>query len=215
MINCCPQPPLKLYGSTINHVQDFKYLDSMMASSSGDLKRKEGLAWTAFWKLERLWRCPSISISRSSYLIPPVSLSLYMVVSCGSCRKAMESEISAFGTSCYRMMLNIKRSDRVSNATLYDLTRPVSLVENARTRQLRLLGHVPRMPDDEPCKEYALYIPSHGKRKPGRQRTLFLSYIQHLLGDTDNMIGPDKLSELAQDCCGWRMLVVTCSAADR
>ena len=41
-------------------------------------------------------------------------------------------------------------------------------------------------------------------RQPGRQRTLFLRYIQHLLGDTDNMIGPGKLSELAQDRCGWR-----------
>ena len=47
-INCCPQPPLEVYGSTINHVQDFKYLGSMMASSSGDLKRRKGLAWTAF-----------------------------------------------------------------------------------------------------------------------------------------------------------------------
>ena len=89
------------------------------------------------------------------------------------------------------------------------------LVENVRTRQLRFLGHVLRMPDDEPCKEYALYIPPHGKRKPGRQQTLFLRYIQHLLGDTDNMIGPGKLSELALDRCGWRKLVVACSAADQ
>ena len=55
----------------------------------------------------------------------------------------------------------------------------------------------------------------HRKRKPGRQRTLFLSYIQHLLGNTDNMIGPDKLSELAKDCCGWKKIVVTCSADNR
>ena len=47
------------------------------------------------------------------------------------------------------------------------------------------------------------------------QRTLFLRYIQHLLGDTNNMIGPGKLSELAQDRCGWRKLVVACSVADR
>ena len=67
----------------------------------------------------------------------------------------------------------------------------------------------------EPCKEYALYIPPHGKRKPGRQQTAFLSYIQHLLQDTDNVIGPDKLSELGQDRCGWKKIVVTCSAADR
>ena len=40
-------------------------------------------------------------------------------------------------------------------------------------------------------------------------------YIQLLLGDTDNMIGPDKLSELAQDRCGWKKIVVAYSAANR
>ena len=215
-INCCPQPPLEVYGSTINHVQDFKYLGSMMASSSGDLKRRKGLAWTAFWKLERLWRCPNISISTKIKLFNTTCVTV-LLYGCESwvLSKAMESEINAFGTSCYRIMLNIKRTDRVSNAKIYDLTQTAPLLENVRTRQLRFLGHVLRMPDDEPCKEYALYIPPHGKRKPGRQRTLFLRYIQHLLGDTDNMIGPGKLSELAQDRCGWRKLVVACSAADR
>ena len=115
----------------------------------------------------------------------------------------------------YRMMLNIKRSDRVSNATLYDLTRPVSLVKNARTRQLRLLGHVPRMPDDEPCKGVCT-VYSITWEEETRKATNPLSQLHSTpIGDTDNMIGPDKLSELAQDCCGWRMLVVTCSAADR
>ncbi|KAK2567283.1 hypothetical protein P5673_008073 [Acropora cervicornis] len=113
----------------------------------------------------------------------------------------MESEINAFGTSCYRITLNEKRIDRVSNATIYDLTQAAPLVKNVRTRQLRSLGHVLRLPGDKPCKEYALYIPPHEKRKPGRQGTLFLTYIQHLLGDTDDMIGQDKLSELAQDRC--------------
>ena len=215
-INCCPQPPLEVYGSTINHVQDFKYLSCMMASSSGDLKRRKGLAWTAFWKLERLWRCPNISISTKFKLFNTTCVTV-LLYGCESrvLSKAMESEINAFGTSCYRIMLNIKRIDRVSNAKIYDLTQIAPLVENVRTRQLRFLGHVLRMPDDEPCKEYALYIPPHGKRKPRRQRTLFLRYIQHLLGDTDNMIGQGKLSELAQDRCGWRKLVVACSAAFR
>ena len=187
-----------------------------MASSSGDLKRRKGLAWTAFWKLERLWRCPNISISTKIKLFNTTCVTV-LLYGCESwvLSKAVESEINGFGTSCYRIMLNIKRIDTVSNAKICDLTQTAALVENVRTRQLRFLGHVLRMPDDEPCKEYALYIPPNGKRKPGRQRTLFLRYIQHLLGDTDNMNGPSKLSELAPDRCGWRKLVVACSAADR
>ena len=75
--------------------------------------------------------------------------------------------------------------------------------------------YLARLPDDEPCKYSVLYIPPHEKRILRRQQTLFLTYNQHLLGDTGNMIGPDKLSQLAQDRCGWRKIVVACSAADR
>ena len=123
-INCCPQPPLEVYSSTINHVQDFKYLGSMMASSSGDFKRRKGLAWTAFSKLEHLWRCPSISIPTKINLFNTtcVTVLLYGFES-WVLSKAMESEINAFGTSSYRIMHNIKRIGRVSNPTIYDLTQ--------------------------------------------------------------------------------------------
>ena len=119
-INCCPQPPLEVYGSTINRVQDFKYLGSMMASSSGDLKRRKGLAWKAFWNLERLWRCPNISISTKIKLFNTTCVTV-LLYGCESwvLSKAMESEINDFGTSCCRIMLNIKRIDRVSNAKIY------------------------------------------------------------------------------------------------
>ncbi|KAI8493041.1 hypothetical protein Bbelb_290450 [Branchiostoma belcheri] len=46
-----PGQPLQVYGETINQVQDFTYLGSNMASSSNDLKRRRGLAWSAFWNL--------------------------------------------------------------------------------------------------------------------------------------------------------------------
>ena len=162
VINCCPQPRLEVYGSKINHVQDFKYLGSMKASSGGDFKRRKGLAWTAFWKPEHLRRCPSISISTKIKLFNTTRVTV-LLYGCESwvLSKAMESEINAFGTSCYRIMLDIKRIDRVSNATIYDLTQAAPLVENVRTRQLRFLGHVLRLPGDEPCKEYAMQCIFH------------------------------------------------------
>ena len=118
-INCSPQPQLEVYGNKINHVQDFRYLGSMMASSSGDFKRRKGLAWTAFWKLERLWRCPTIPISTKVKLFNTTCVTV-LLYGCESwiMSTAMESEINAFGTSCYRIMLNIKRIDRVTNPML-------------------------------------------------------------------------------------------------
>ena len=47
----------------INQVSDFRYLGSMVASGTSDLKRLKPLAWCAFWKLEQLWKSPHISIT--------------------------------------------------------------------------------------------------------------------------------------------------------
>ena len=112
-------------------------------------------------------------------------------------------------------MLNIKRIDRVTNVSIYNLTKTTPLVERARARQLKFLGHILRLPVEEPCREFALYVPKHGKRKPGWQQTLFLKYSQCLLGDVNDMLDQRQLSAMAQDRCSRRKLVVACSAAER
>ena len=122
-IHCHLHPTLQVYGTPINHVTDFKYLGSMMAFSASDLKRRKALAWTAFWKLERLWKSPSIPISTKmkSFNTTCITVLLY---GCESwvISKDMENKINSFGTSCYRIMLNIRRIDRVPNAIIYSLT---------------------------------------------------------------------------------------------
>ena len=67
------------------------------------------------------------------------------------------------------------------------------------------------LPNEESCKLYTLYAPTHGKRKPGGQRTLFLKYIQQLLGDTNDMLNQGQLANMAHDRCSWRKLAVACS----
>ena len=39
------------------------------------------------------------------------------------------------------------------------------------------------MSEDKPCRRYE-YVPTHGKR-PGRQRTSYILYVQRLLGDAE------------------------------
>ena len=111
------------------------------------------------------------------------------------------------------LMIIIRRLDRISNATIYRLTETSPLVEKARAQQLSFLGHILHLPNEEPCKLYALHVPTHGKRKPGGQQTLFLKYIQQLLGVSNDM-SQGQLTNMAQDCCSWRKLVVACSAAE-
>ena len=44
----------------------------------------------------------------------------------------------------------IKQIDRVPNATIYSLTKTAPIIERVRLRQLRFLGHVFRLPENEP-----------------------------------------------------------------
>ena len=214
-VNCNPQPSLEVYGQQISHVSDFKYLGSMMASSISDLNRRKALAWAAFWKLEKIWRNSSISLATKIRLFNTTCVTV-LLYGCESWVLSvnMENKINAFATSCYRIMLNIKRLDCVSNARIHVMTNTQPLINTVRQRQLRFLGHILRMPDDEPCRRYALFVPTHGRRRPGRQRTSYISYIQKLLGDTENDLHADAIALLASDRCSWRKFVVACSAAE-
>ena len=177
---------------------------------------RRALSWVAFWKLEAIWRSPSISISTKIKLFNTTCVTV-LLYGCESwvISGDMENKINAFATSCYRIMLNIKRLDCVSNERIYHLTNTQPLINTVRQRQLRFLGHILRMPEEEPCRRYALYVPTHCRRRPGRQRTSYLSYLQKLFGDAENDLNQDAIASLAADRCAWRKFVVTCSVAKR
>ena len=119
-----------LYGlhQTIKHnteyievVQDFKYLGAMMASSAGDIKVRKGQAWGAFWKLKDIWKAKSISIQLKIRLFKASVLSILLYGSeTWIINKQQKSMFDSFATSCYRIMLNVKRTDRITNEEIYN-----------------------------------------------------------------------------------------------
>ena len=122
-----------------------------MASSISDLTRRKALAWTAFWKLEKIWRSSTISIATKVKLFNVTCVTVFLY-GCDSwiLSTSMESKINAFATSCYRIMLNIKRVDRVTNAKVYQMSGTQPLITTVRQCQLRFHGHILRRPEDEP-----------------------------------------------------------------
>ena len=126
----------------------------------------------------------------------------------------MENKINAFATSCYRVMLKIKRIDHVLNTTVYSMTNTMPLIHLVRHRQPKFLGHILRMSKEEPVRSYALYIPTIGKRRPFRPRTSYLNYVQRLLGDNEGAMQEQQIAAFADDRRAWRNLLVACSAAD-
>ena len=102
----------------------------------------------------------------------------------------------------------------IPNTMIYSMTNTESLIHHVRNRPLRFLGHILRLPEEEPASRYAFYILLHGNRRPGRSRISYLAYIQGLLGYEEGSIQADQIATLAKDRSAWRSLVVVCSAAE-
>ena len=75
----------------------------------------------------------------------------------------LKNELNSFVTSCYRILLNIRRTDRVANQHTLNVTQRKNLSETLLIKQLRVQGHWLRRPDDATIKIYALYSTNQGK----------------------------------------------------
>jgi hypothetical protein len=95
----------------------------------------------------------------------------------------MVNEINSLATSCYRIMLDIKRIQKVSNVHLNEQIGTEPLIYTVHKRQLRWIGHALRRDAFEPSRIFALYEPakSHGKINPGRPLPSYRLYIASLL----------------------------------
>ena len=164
-----PYQTISLNGDYIEVVRDFKYLGSMMTSKTRDIRARKGQAWVVFWKLKDIWQAKNISIQLKIRLYKATVLSILLYGSeTWITNQQQKSMLDSFATSCYRIMLNVKRTDSISNAEIYKRVEQKLLSVTLAKRQLICVGHILRRDKTEPISNLALYRPNHGKAKPGQ-----------------------------------------------
>ena len=119
-----------------------------------------------------------------------------------SITKVLQNKINSFGTSCYRIMLGIKRIYRIRNDVILQAVNRGQLCDRVFQKQLRALGHWLRK-EDSIVKHYALYTPTHGRNRRGRPK---LSYLKHIQNISNLNVG--ELEVAAADRRVWRSTVV-------
>ena len=107
----------------------------------------------------------------------------------------------------------------MSNASNYDLTQAAPLVENVRTLQLRFLGHVLRLPDDDRaiqgvCTVYSTTWEEETRKATNRVSKLHSSPIRrHRQHDWPRQAVSFDTRPLwlEEDCshllCSWQMMI--------
>ena len=116
--------------------------------------------------------------------------------------------LDSFATSCYRIMLNIKRIDNVTNVEIYKRTNQLPLSDKIKRRQLIWVGHILRRHIEESLRKYALYQPSEqlGSSKQGRKATDFTTHIIANIINTITHLTAQEIERAAQQRDSWRNL---------
>ena len=208
-----PQPgeqdaQLLLNGKPLKRVDNFKYLGANMKSAAYDLACRKGQAWSAFWSMVNIWRDKNICLGLKLNIYRSAVLSV-LLYGCETwaLTKSMEASIDGFGTNCLRVILGIKRIDRVPNVHIYERTDMKPLTHLVRQRQLGYLGHILRRDDSEPCKMFALFEPAHGRRGRGRPKLNYTRYVAGLITDEPESCSREIITSLAQNRKEWGKFV--------
>ena len=202
------EPGLKgevyLNGKELKRVQDFRYLGSMMKSSTSDFECRRGLAWSAFRSMDRIWKAEHIDLALKVRIFE-VSVQSVFLYGCESwiIDKNLETKLNAVATSCYREILGIRRLDRVPNDDILALVGRHPLINTVHRRQLGWLGHILRRDDREPGYIFALYTPEHGKTGRGRPPTTYLKQTASLLTSDPKGMTADQIALLAKNDKEW------------
>ena len=118
----------------VEQVRDFKYLGSMMASSETDLKNmknmknRKGQAWGSFRKLKNIWFSKSTRIEVRSLRFQAASTSILLYGSeTWILSEKIGRSLDSFAINCYRIMMGIKHTDKVTDEEIYKRTHQMPL----------------------------------------------------------------------------------------
>ena len=173
-------------GEDIEVVESFTYLGSAVHNtmeSCGEVNRRLGMAYGVMDSLNKsIWRCRYLSRRTKVRVFKSLVLPVFLYGSeTWTLSKALKRRINAFGTRCLRRVMGYTWRDRVSNEVLLRETDSRYLVRQIQERQLRLYGHVARLPADDPAHGVIAAANNPEWRRPvGRPRLAWLKQVDEV-----------------------------------
>ena len=101
-----------------------------------------------------------------------------------------------------------KKASRLTQAGQAEASDPINTSTSAEIYR----SHLEETNWHQPINKYAFYQPRHGKRKPGRPKTMFHQYTAKVINSEHPPL-PKEIRRLAQDRKQWRKIVADCLAA--
>ncbi len=170
-------------GEDIEVLDSFTYLGGVVHNngrSDQEVIRRIGLAYGAKDSLNTsIWRCRYLCKRTKLRLFKTLVLPV-LLYGCETwtLNNDLERRLNVFGTKCLRRIMGYRRNDFVSNQRLLHETESRPVTSIVRERQLRLYGHVARLPDVNPAHRVLSVSDNRGWRRPrGRLRNSWLGKV--------------------------------------
>ena len=190
----------------LEQVEKYKYLGSLVTQDGRcveDIKTRIAIAKNAFTKIKAMVTNRAISINlRKRFIKAYVWSTLTYGCEAWTMNKEMEKRIEAAEMWCYRRMMKISWTERVSNEQVLNRAGAKREIMRAiRRRQLRFLGHVMRRQQMESnCMTGRL----DGRRGRGRPRMKLLDSLAKAVGGGTR---PVELLQMTRRRDDWRSVV--------
>ncbi|VDO79393.1 unnamed protein product, partial [Schistosoma margrebowiei] len=199
--------PITLDGETLENVESFTYLGSIIDEQGGsdaDVKARIGKARTAFLQLKNIWNSKQLS-TNIKVRIFNTNVKAVLLYGAETWRTTTTTikKVQVFINSCLRKILNIHWPDTISNSLLWERTNQLTAEEEIRKRRWKWIGHTLRKSSNCITRQALTWNPE-GKRKRGRPKNTLRRIIE---ADMKTMnYNWTELERISQDRVGWRML---------
>ena len=206
------EPVITVNGEKLTVTEKFIYLGSTLSRSvSIDEEVSYRIARTssAFGRLKKkVWDRRGISLRTKLKVYHAVVLpSLLYACETWTVYSRHARQLNSFHMRCLRKLLHIKWQDKVPNTEVLQRAKIESVHAFLKRSQLRLAGHVFRMPDKRLPRRLLYGELSEGKRSLGGQKKQYKNTLKASLKFCG--INSDTWKEMAQVRPTWRSAVST------
>ncbi|VDP46899.1 unnamed protein product [Schistosoma margrebowiei] len=199
--------PITLDGETLEDVESFTYLGSIIDEQGGsdaDVKARIGKARVTFLQLKNIWNSKQLS-SNIKVRIFSTNVKAVLLYGAETWRTTTTTikKVQVFINSCLRKILNIHWPDTISNSLLWERTNQLPAEEEIRKSRWKWIGHTLRKSSNCITRQ-ALTWNLEGKRERGRPKNTLRRIIEADMKRMNRNL--KELERFAKDRVGWRML---------
>ncbi|VDP45433.1 unnamed protein product [Schistosoma curassoni] len=165
--------PITLGGETLEDVESFTYLGSIIDEQGGsdaDVKTRIGEARATFIQLQNIWDSKQLStnIKVRIFNTNVKAVQLYGAETWRTTTTTIK-KVQVFINSCLRKMLNTDWPDTISNSQLWKRTDQLPAEEEIRKRRCKWIGHTLRKSSNCVTRQALTWNPE-GKQKSGKPK---------------------------------------------